>query len=97
MDTPSSRVLSEVAGKIPLDRLLLETDAPYFLPECEWRRNRSGEDRATASTSSPAHVAHVLAMVKEQGRRTGEHPAQYVLLKCGDVLFEFIVKFSSLL
>ena len=30
---PSAKQSHEVARKIPLDRLLLETDAPYFLPD----------------------------------------------------------------
>ncbi|XP_077488031.1 uncharacterized protein LOC144098934 [Amblyomma americanum] len=42
--------LTEVARHIPLDRLLLETDAPYFLPKQESRNLR---------TSHPGMVIHV--------------------------------------
>jgi len=48
----------EVARRVPLDRLLLETDAPYFLP--------TGVARKTSyaySFSQPGHVVHVAAQV----------------------------------
>ena len=59
--------LCEVVKKIPLDRILLETDAPYFLP--------SGVDRNRypLSSSLPGHVIHVAAQVaaiKEVSLRT---------------------------
>ncbi|KAH9381653.1 hypothetical protein HPB48_017058 [Haemaphysalis longicornis] len=46
----SGKPLAEVARKIPLDRLLLETDSPYFLPKKESRRLRH---------SHPGMVIHV--------------------------------------
>ena len=32
-----------VAAEVPLDRLLLETDAPYFVPHCYRKQVRRGE------------------------------------------------------
>ena len=49
----------EVVRNIPLDRILLETDAPYFLPA---RVNRS---RYPWSCSLPGHVIHVAAQVAD--------------------------------
>jgi TatD DNase family protein len=48
----------EVARRIPLDRLLLETDAPYFLP--------AGVSKATYRHrfAQPGHVVHVAAQVQ---------------------------------
>ena len=43
----------EVVAKIPLEKLLLETDAPYFLPA-----HVSGSSRHR-SCSFPGHVIHV--------------------------------------
>ena len=52
------KAVHEVAKLVPLDRLLLETDAPYFLP-----------DKLAKSTSypyrfsQPGHIVHVAAQV----------------------------------
>lgn len=46
--------LRDVAAKVPLDRLLIETDAPYLTPVPH--RGKPNE---------PRHVAHVAAMVAE--------------------------------
>ncbi|GIZ04665.1 putative deoxyribonuclease TATDN2 [Caerostris extrusa] len=44
---PSAESVHEVAQKIPLDRLLLETDAPYFVPRAgQLLRKQSGLTRA---------------------------------------------------
>ena len=47
----------EVVRRIPLERLLLETDAPYFLPS---KVPRTGRNRPMAN---PGHIAHVAAQV----------------------------------
>ena len=43
--------------KIPLDRLLLETDAPYFLP------SRTDRSLYPSKCALPSHVVHVAAQV----------------------------------
>ena len=48
----------DVAQRIPLDRLLLETDAPYFLPAM---LARSGE--YSFKFSQPGQVIHVAAQI----------------------------------
>ena len=55
----NAKAVHEVAKRVPLDRLLLETDAPYFLPA-----------KITKSASSycyhfsqPGHVIHVAAQI----------------------------------
>ena len=52
-----AKSVREVARKIPLDKLLLETDAPYFLP--------SGvrKESYKHTFSQPGHVVHVAAQV----------------------------------
>ena len=47
----------EVVRNIPLDRILLETDAPYFLP------SRVDRNRFPWNCSLPGHVIHVAAQV----------------------------------
>jgi len=51
---PSATDLAEAARRVPEDRLLLETDAPYLTPQ-PVRRHRN----------QPAFVAHTLAFVAE--------------------------------
>ena len=61
------RGLWEVVKKIPLDRILLETDAPYFLP------SRVDRKRYPLNVSLPGHVIHVaaqMAAIKEVSLRT---------------------------
>ena len=55
----SAKAVHEVAKRVPLDKLLLETDAPYFLPA-----------KLTKSASSyhyqfsqPGQVIHVAAQI----------------------------------
>jgi TatD DNase family protein len=48
---PNARPLQEVARRLPLDRLLIETDAPYLSPQPRrGRRNEPGYVRFTAQT-----------------------------------------------
>ncbi|XP_065305454.1 uncharacterized protein [Dermacentor albipictus] len=67
--------LTEVARKIPLDRLLIETDSPYFLPKEESRNLRCSHPgmaiyvamRVASLRSIP--VEDVLAAVRENTKR----------------------------
>ena len=58
-----ARSVHEVALRIPLEKLLLETDAPYFLP--------SGVSKASYkhTFSMPGHVVHVAAQVSNLSRK----------------------------
>jgi TatD DNase family protein len=51
---PGAHSLRAVAARVPLDRLLLETDAPYLTPQPE--RGRANQ---------PAYIAHTYALVAE--------------------------------
>jgi len=52
---PKSEALAEAAARVPLDRLLVETDAPYLTPQAVRReRNR------------PAYVVHTARFVAER-------------------------------
>jgi TatD DNase family protein len=67
-DERRGQPLREAVPHIPLDRLLLETDAPYLLPRDlpAPPRNRRNE---------PAHLAHVLVRVAELMRRSSDEVA----------------------
>jgi TatD DNase family protein len=49
---PKAQELAEAAGRVPLDRLLVETDAPYLTPQAE-RKHRN----------QPAFVVHTARFV----------------------------------
>ena len=57
--------LREIAATIPLDRLLVETDAPYLSPEPVRKIKRN----------EPAHVIHTLAKLAEIKGETVENMA----------------------
>ena len=59
----SSTALRDIAAKVPLDRLLVETDAPYLAPEP--MRGRSNE---------PANVVHTAALL---ARLRGFEPDEF--------------------
>ncbi len=50
--------LQEIVGDIPLDRLMLETDAPYLLP-------RSLQPRPKTRRNEPAYLREILRVVAE--------------------------------
>ena len=52
---PKAQELADAAGRVPLDRLLVETDAPYLTPQAE-RKHRN----------QPAFVTHTARFVAER-------------------------------
>ena len=58
---PRTAQLQKVAKLMPLSRLVLETDAPYFLPRGGSRDGFLGH--TTKKFSLPVHVANVAAQV----------------------------------
>jgi Mg-dependent DNase len=56
---PSAMSTHEVARSVPLDRILLETDAPYFVPESSRKHERF------------SHPGNVLSVAKEIARLKG--------------------------
>jgi TatD DNase family protein len=58
--------LRELVGRIPADRLMIETDAPYLLP-------RTIRPRPKSRRNEPMYLGHVLAAVAEcRGEATEE-------------------------
>jgi TatD DNase family protein len=68
-DERRGAALREAVPKIPLDRLLLETDAPYLLP-------RDLERKPTNRRNEPAYLTHVLERVAALQGRTAEDIAE---------------------
>ena len=54
---PNARQVHEVARHVPLEKILLETDAPYFLPAAVVKTGYQ------YTFSQPGHVVHVAAQV----------------------------------
>ena len=54
---PNARQVHEVARNVPLEKILLETDAPYFLPPAVHKTSYQ------YNFSQPGHVVHVAAQV----------------------------------
>lgn len=50
--------LREIVGRIPADRLMIETDAPYLMP-------RTIRPKPKTRRNEPAHLVHVLQAVAE--------------------------------
>ena len=57
-DERRGQELQKLAPKIPLDRLLLETDAPYLLP-------RNLKPKPKSRRNEPAHLPHICEKVAE--------------------------------
>jgi TatD DNase family protein len=57
-DERRGRHLRELVARIPADRLMLETDAPYLLP-------RDLEPRPRHRRNEPRHLPHILKVVAE--------------------------------
>ncbi len=57
-DERRGKPLQELLPQIPLDRLLLESDAPYLIP-------RSIRPKPKSGRNEPAYLVHVLATVAE--------------------------------
>jgi TatD DNase family protein len=68
-DERRGAALRDAVPRIPLDRLLLETDAPYLLP-------RDLEPRPKDRRNEPAYLAHVLERVAALQRRSREDVAR---------------------
>lgn len=62
----NARKPQEVAAKIPIDRLLVETDCPYLTPE-----------PFRGKLNEPAHVRHV---VEKMAELRGQHPDEVAYL-----------------
>ena len=58
---PHAKDLLNVVQMLPLERLVLETDAPYFLPKGGGQGGLLGHNNRTFSL--PLHVANVAAQV----------------------------------
>ena len=54
-----AKAVHEVAKRVPLDRLLLETDAPYFLPA----KLAKSASPYSYQFSQPGQVIHVAAQI----------------------------------
>ena len=58
---PNAVHMVKVVKNLPLNRLILETDAPYFLPKGGGRHGFLGH--RTREFSLPVHVANVAAQI----------------------------------
>ena len=61
---PKAGAVREVAGKVPLDRLMVETDSPFLVP-VPWRGKQKRNEPALV-----ADVARALAGLKGVGFET---------------------------
>lgn len=68
---PNARPLQEAARRLPLDRLLIETDAPYLSPQPRrGRRNEPGYVRFTAQTLADLHQVPLATMAAQTWSNT---------------------------
>lgn len=68
-DERRGAALRDAVTRIPLDRLLLETDAPYLLP-------RDLQPQPSSRRNEPMHLRHVLEAVARQRNESVETVAQ---------------------
>jgi TatD DNase family protein len=62
---PKARELAFAAERTPLDRILVETDAPYLTPQVV-RKERSRRTSSAARGNQPAYVVHTARFVAER-------------------------------
>jgi TatD DNase family protein len=62
---PKARELAYAAERTPLDRLLVETDAPYLTPQAV-RKERTQRTSSAGTGNQPAYVVHTARFVAER-------------------------------
>ena len=62
---PKARELAFAAERTPLDRLLVETDAPYLTPQAV-RKERTQRTSSAGTGNQPAYVVHTARFVAER-------------------------------
>jgi TatD DNase family protein len=67
-DERRGTALREAVPRIPVDRLMVETDAPYLLP-------RDLQPKPKSRRNEPAHLAHIAGAVAALRHETVEHIA----------------------
>lgn len=80
---PKAGALREVAGKTPLDRILLETDCPYLTPQ-PWRGKRNEPAYVVATARQLAEVRGL--SLEEAARATWENSLRAFGLEEQDIL-----------
>jgi TatD DNase family protein len=80
---PQAGALREVARKLPLDRILLETDCPYLTPQ-PWRGQRNEPAYVAATARQLAEVRGL--SLEEVGRATWENSLRAFGLEEKDLL-----------
>jgi len=80
---PQAKALREVAAKMPLDRILLETDCPYLPPQ-PWRGKRNEPAYVTATARQLAEVRGL--SLEEIARATWENSLRAFGLEEQDIL-----------
>lgn len=80
---PKAGALREVAGKVPLDRILIETDCPYLTPQ-PWRGKRNEPAYIAATARQLAEVRGL--SLEDAARATWENSLRAFGLKEKDIL-----------
>jgi TatD DNase family protein len=80
---PQAGALREVAGKVPLDRILIETDCPYLPPQ-PWRGKRNEPAYVVATARQLAEVRGL--SLEEIARATWENSLRAFGLEEKDIL-----------
>jgi len=62
---PNARELAFAAERVPLDRMLVETDAPYLTPQAV-RKERTQRTSSARTRNQPAFVVHTARFVAER-------------------------------